>query len=222
MKRWAVKIEYLLLILISFFFLTGCSLIERWLPEATPAPSGTVLFSDDFSDPKGWGTLGRTGGSVSFDYQGMKITVNIPNYLFWTVNGKKYPDAAIDVDAVLLNGPTNDNFGILCRFQDNEHYYGFVISHDGYYGIFKMKDGAIEPLLKPDAMQYSEEIRQGGVVNHLEATCNGSALTLAVNGKTLATVDDTDYQSGQIGLIAGAYNQAGVEIFFDNLVVKQP
>lgn len=217
-----MKIKLLFPILVFSCFLTGCSIVEQWLPESTPAPSGTTLFSDDFSNPQGWGTQGRTGGSVDFVYEGMKITVDTPNYLFWTVNGQKFQDAIIDVDAVLLNGSTNDNFGILCRFQDNEHFYGFVVSHDGYYGIFKMKDGIVEPLLKPDAMQYSDKIRQGGVVNHLQVICDGNALTLKVNGEKLTSIGDLDYQTGKIGLIAGAYDQADIELFFDNLVVTQP
>lgn len=217
-----MKTRTLLPIIFLCALFTGCTSIQKLMPVATPAASGTVLFSDDFSDPKGWGTLGRSGGSVEFNYEGMMLTVNTPNTLFWTVNGKNYSDMTIDVDAVLLDGPANDNFGVLCRFQDNEHFYGFVISHDGYYGIFKMKDGAIEPLLTPDAMRYSDKIRQGGVVNHLQALCQGNTLMLDVNGDELISVSDPDFQSGQIGLIGGAYEQAGVVLFFDNLVVTQP
>lgn len=220
--RWTVKTRILLPLIFICAVLAGCTTINRLLPEATPAASGTVLFSDDFSDPGGWGTLGRTGGSIAYESEGLKITVNTPNYLFWTVNGKKYADTIIDVDAVLLSGPQNDNFGVLCRFQDSEHFYGFVISHDGYYGVFKMKEGVIEPLLKPDAMQYSEKIRQGGVVNHIQAVCEGNSLTLNVNGEKLIGIGDLDFQSGQVGLVGGAYGQAGVELFFDNLVVTQP
>jgi len=104
----------------------------------------------------------------------------------------------IDVDAVLLSGPTNDNFGAICRFKDNGNFYGFVISHDGYFGIFKSIEGVITPLMKPEGMQYSEVIRQGGIVNHIQVVCQGSTLTMSVNGEELASIGDPDCRKGNL------------------------
>lgn len=166
--------------------------------------------------------MGRSGGSIGFEYQGLQIKVDTPNSLFWTVNTDSRQDVKVDVDAVLLSGPTNDNFGVICRFKDNDNFYGFVISHDGYYGMFKNIAGVIEPLLQPEGMRYSEVIRQGGIVNHLQVVCQGTTLTLNVNGETLASVDDSDLDKGKFGLIAGAYDTSGVDVLFDNLLIVQP
>lgn len=166
--------------------------------------------------------MGRTGGEIGFEYQGLVISVDVGNYLFWTVNGGKYADTRIDVDAVLLDGPTDDNFGVICRFEDNENFYGFLVSHDGYYGIFKMQEGNMV-LSSPDGnLQFNEAIRQGGVVNHIEATCKGNLLSLKVNDILLAEVLDPTFTEGKIGLIAGAYEYPGVKVLFDNLKVSQP
>ena len=217
-----MKIVRLPLLIAFLFGLSGCSTIENLLPAATASASGTILYADDFTNPQGWGTMGRSGGSVAFNYDGLEIKVDTPNSLFWTVNGKSYTDVQIDVDAVLLSGPTNDNFGVLCRFKDNQNFYGFIVSHDGYYGLFKSIDGVIHPLLETDGMKYSEIIRQGGIVNHIQVICQGTSLTLNVNGEEMASVTDPDLAKGQFGLIAGAYDTAGVEVFFDNLLVIQP
>ena len=211
-----------LLFSLSFLAIAGCTVVENLLPSGTPLESGTILYADDFSKPGGWGTMGRNGGSIQFEYEGLNIKVDTPNFLFWTVNGKNYQDVMVDVDAVLLSGPTNDNFGVICRFKNNENFYGMVISHDGYYGIFKNIEGNIQPLLQPEGMRYSEIIRQGGIVNHIQATCRGKSLSLTVNGEKLASVDDSDLASGKFGLIAGAYDQPGVDVLFDNLLVVQP
>lgn len=204
-------------ILTAVLVLTACS--------QTPitARHGATLFKDDFSvTPNGWGTMGREGGEIGFQYEGLVITVNLPNFLFWSVNGDVYADTKIDVDAVLLDGSPNDNFGVICRYQDNKNFYGFLVSHDGYYGIFKMIDGqVVMPSISGD-MGYSDAIRQGGVVNHIKAICEEDLLTLIVNDEVLAEVKDASFSSGQIGLIAGAYDAPGVKILFDNLRVKQP
>jgi hypothetical protein len=184
---------------------------------ATAAPSGTLLFSDTFEDNSNhWGTSSDTTGSISFAYQGLDIKVTQPNSLLWSVAGEKFTDVQVEVDGVLLGGPANDVFGAVCRFQDKDHFYGFLISHDGYYGIFKMENGNLILADTEQGLKYSEAIRKGGIVNHIQAICQGDLLKLAVNGEILSIVKDDGYASGQNGLIAGTYAIGGSEVFFDN------
>jgi hypothetical protein len=208
---------FLIVILIS-----GCSILPSSNTVETAHP-GWTYFADDFSaTPNGWGTLGRDGGEVIFEYGGLVIKMNTPNSLYWTVNEGSYADTKIDVDAVLLDGPSDDNFGVVCRFTDNNNFYGFLVTHDGYYGIFKMLDGQMVLTRNKTNLDYSEAIRQGGVVNHVSAECNGNVLKLTVNDTLLSEIQDSSFSTGQIGLIAGAYETAGVQVLFDNLKVTQP
>ena len=210
------------LILFSLI-LSGCQIIKSMQPVATTAPSGTLLFKDDFAtNSNHWGISNSEAGLVSFVYQGLDIKVEKTDSLLWTLASQKYQDVKINVDGVLLGGPTDDVYGAICRFQDGQHFYGFLITHDGYYGIFKMQDGKLILADPNGGLKYSEAIRQGGVVNHLEAVCQGDLLKLSVNGQLLAEIQDSSLTEGQIGLIAGAYSSPGVEVFFDNLEVTQP
>ncbi|MEA5079090.1 MAG: hypothetical protein VB013_11030 [Anaerolineaceae bacterium] len=213
----------LFIAILSIFFLSSCQAINSLQPVATAAPGGTVLFSDEFDDNANhWGTSNSATGAVSFVYEGLDIKVDQPNSLLWSVAGKKYADVKIDVDGVLLSGPSNDVFGAVCRFSDANHFYGFLISHDGYYGIFKMENGSLILADQDQGLKYSDVILQGGTVNHITATCQGDKLSLAVNGQLLSIVQDDSYASGQIGLIAGTYENGGSELFFDHLQVSQP
>ena len=153
---------------------------------------------------------------------GLDIKVNTPNSLLWTVTADQFRDTQIEVDGVLLGGPTDDAFGVICRFQDNEHFYGFLLSHDGYYGIFKMDGGNMLLADSQAGLRYSDVIRQGGVVNHIQAVCQGETLRLTVNDTLLSEVQDRSYAPGQMGLNVGTYEIAGTEVFFDNLQVYQP
>jgi hypothetical protein len=205
------------------FILYGCDKVDLFDKPVPDFPSGTVLFKDDFSkSPNGWGTIGRDGGEIAFEFEGMDITVTTPDTLFWTVNGDKFTDSRIEVDAVLLDGPANDTFGVVCRYQDSGNFYAFMVSHDGYFGILKMQAGQITLANPSGDLEYSEKIRQGGVVNHLMAICQGSTLTFIVNDTLLGQIEDPSFTNGQIGLIAGAYNIPGVKVLFDNLMVIQP
>jgi hypothetical protein len=221
-----MKIQYLskiYLIVASVLLISACSVLQKGNEVVPTAHPGWIFFQDDFSSsPNGWGTLGREGGEAIFEYGGLVLKVNTPNSLYWTINEQKYSDTEIDVDAVLLDGPTNDNFGVICRFVDNDNFYGFLVTHDGYYGIFKMQAGKMILSGNKLNLDFSEAIRQGGVVNHISAECNGKILKLTVNDSLLAEIQDESFQSGQVGLIAGAYNIAGVQVLFDNLKVTQP
>ena len=73
-----------------------------------------------------------------------------------------------------------------------------------------------------DAMQPSEAIQQGGAQNTIRADCVGSTLSLYVNGQKLDEVQDTEFASGDVGLIAGSFDTPGTDIHFDNFVVTKP
>ena len=203
--------------------LAGCRQTGLHLPAAGQRTSGELLFEDDFSNPpNGWGTMEKDGGEIEFAYDGLMFSVFLPNFMYWSVTGKEYNDARIEVDAVLADGSLNDNFGIICRFKDDSNFYGFLLSHDGYYGIIKYVDGKMSMVSNEGNMGFSEAIRPGGVVNHLQVTCKGNLLRLSANDTLLAEVVDDSFVSGKAGLIAGAYNEPGVMVFFDNFKVFQP
>jgi hypothetical protein len=210
-------------ILIGLMTLNACSTAENTPSAQITLAPGTLLDMDDFStNQNGWGTIDRDGGEIAYEFEGMTITVNTPNFSFLTVNGKKFTNSRIEIDAVLLEGPSNDNFGVICRFQDYKNYYAFVISHDGYFGVYKVMDGVMILGNETGNLDYSDAIRKGGVVNHISATCDGDILSLTVNDTLLSKIQDSSFNAGQIGLIASAYSDPGVKVLFDNLEIYQP
>jgi hypothetical protein len=68
----------------------------------------------------------------------------------------------------------------------------------------------------------SDKILKGDATNHIRADCVGDTLTLYVNGEKLAEAKDSDFTSGDVGLMAGTFDQVGVDIRFDNFVVSRP
>jgi hypothetical protein len=65
-------------------------------------------------------------------------------------------------------------------------------------------------------------VRQGNATNHIQAECNGSTLRLVVNGQQLAETTDSDFTSGDAGLLAGSFENPGTDILFDNFIVREP
>lgn len=197
----------------------GCSILKS---QSTPQP-GELMLADDFSNPKtGWDTWQDADGSmVAYQNDGLRILVNAEQYDFWSRPGKSFKNVHIEVDAAKVGGPNDNDYGVICRYQDRNNFYALLISSDGYYGTLKVKEG-VYSLIGAETMQFSESIRKGEAINHIRADCVEDGLILWVNGEKLSIVRDVDFHNGDVGVIAGTNATAGVDILFDNFVVYNP
>jgi hypothetical protein len=207
------------IILILGLVLTACSGPAPSLAgKKTPRPN--VIFEDDFSDvSSGWETWADPNGSfVAYQNGGMRFLVQEKRFDYWSRPGKRFADASVEVDAVKLAGPNDNDYGLMCRYQDRSNFYAFVISSDGYAGIIKVEQGNYK-ILTGDQLSFSPSIRRGEALNHLRMDCIGQTLVLAVNGQVVVQAQDRAFASGEIALMAGTNSDPGVDIFFDNFVV---
>ncbi|MBN1440858.1 MAG: hypothetical protein JW929_15735 [Anaerolineales bacterium] len=195
-------------------------------PEPEPtATQSNVIFEDDFSSSaSGWGSLSDEYGTSSYTDGAYVITVEETlTYLFEDLDDPAdLADVQVDVDIMASDEVLHDA-GVLCRIQDSDNFYYFIIASDGYYAIGKFKDGEDILLGTEDMLKDTDGvIRQGAADNHLQAVCAGNQLTLVVNGIELFSVEDEDFASGAVGLIAGSYEDVPVTVIFDNFVLAKP
>jgi hypothetical protein len=192
------------------------------LPPATATASSNVLFEDDFEDPgSGWLSLRDAEGITDYEQGGYRIKVDKPDWFFWVEAGRTFTDVQIDVDAVKIGGPDQNEFGVICRYVDETNFYFLSITSDGYYGVNKLIDDEYE-FIGMSEMQSTPAVKLGDASNHLQVTCDGNSLRLSVNGSLVADVQDDSFASGDVGLIAGTTDEPGADVLFDNLVVVSP
>jgi len=198
-------------------------------PVSTPAGGGgggqasNVLFSDDFSNTgSGWDRSQDANYVSDYANGGYRIYVNDTNYDLWANPSKSFPgDVRVEVDATKTGGPDDNDFGLICRYQDTDNFYFFLISSDGYAAIGKYEGGS-QQLISSDSMVKAEGITPGAATNHIRADCVGSELTLYVNGNLVATATNSSFTSGDVGLMAGTFGEPGTDILFDNFYVYKP
>ncbi|MBA7594375.1 hypothetical protein ES703_01316 [subsurface metagenome] len=186
------------------------------------AAGPTVLFSDNFSDPSsGWVTYDESDGKVAYQngYFYIKDYTN-PEWAMYGEAQRYFTDFILEVETWLVGG-TDDNWqAIGCRLENEDNYYDFRISADGYYIIAKWFNGNDTVFAGPT---YSSYINQGvGAVNLIHIECIGSSLSLSVNGHLLKQVTDTSFSGGDIALAANALSGTFTEVAFDNLVITEP
>jgi hypothetical protein len=185
-------------------------------PEPIPAE---LVFEDDFSEDRSWYTEQNSRFSLELTDEGYKISVNILNAPIWSIRDQSFDDVIVEVDTTRLSGAKSGYAGLVCRHQDEDNYYALVISSDGTYGIAKMQDGEFEFI--QEGSDQSGMIKSGAT-NRVRAECIGDKLSLYANGQLLLQVQDDNFPSGAVGLIAGTRMDGAIEAFFDNFAIYRP
>lgn len=218
-------------LVLTIILLTACdSMPEVAIPFADSGPdpcdSGGALFADDFSGEQncGWVEYNRGGAVVSIEDGTMNMSTSSPGEIWWTNPEREFGDVIINVKASQMSNVNDNAYGIICRYQDEQHFYLFLISGDGYYAIGKYAgtDVPITYLTSDGQYQPSDLINQGIATNDIQASCIGNQLSLAVNGQPLLTATDSELASGDIGLAVSTLQQGTVEVAFDDVRVFAP
>ena len=200
----------------------GCAPLR---PEEAAATRTANLYSDDFADTNsGWDRFQNDTGATDYSNVGYVIFIKRPNIIKWANPNQKFQnDIKIEVDAKRAEGPEDNAFGVICRYQDPDNFYYFYISSDGYAGIGRKVQGTFNIISAPDGKLVKVEAVTGGTTtNHLRADCIGSTLSLYVNSTPVATAFDAAFSGGDVGLIARTYADGGADIIFSKFRVSQP
>ncbi len=184
-----------------------------------------VLFQDDFSSTgSGWDRDDWENGLTDYANDAYRIYVKQPQYDIWAIVDKSLPgDVKIEVDATKTSGPDVNLFGVICRYTENVEaqtfdFYYLVVGSDGYAAIVLIDDGESNLLTET----FTTDIVKPTSPNRIRAVCNGSSLVLSVNGQQVLSAEDTTLTAGDVGLVAGTFDDPNVDVTFDNFVVTQP
>lgn len=204
---------------ILLILLTSCLPVPP-APPITSGNPGDIIYHENFVDnTSGWDRLANDGGIMDYDSGGYRILVRQPKLNFWSTPEKNFKNVRVEADVTRLNGPNENRIGLMCRY-GNGNYYFFIISSDGFYAIGKFIGGQTL-LLGQEQMQASGLILPNAI-NHLRADCVGNTLTFYVNFNQVASIQDTDFTTGDVGVLAGSFTEPGVDVLFQNFVVIQP
>ncbi len=210
----------ILLVSITVIFVLGaCSPLLELAGVNSVNSENTPFFMDDFSDHQnGWKLTIQEEGIVQYDGDAIRMLIKNPGTELWSTPGIVIKNSSINVDAEKISGPDNNLFGLLCRYNDADNFYGFLISSDGYYAIVKTIGGE-RRILSSDSFEPSSFIQKGASNNHIRADCVDKTLTLFVNWEKVDEVADIDLSSGDVGIISGTFTEPGTDIKFDNFIV---
>lgn len=217
---------------------------------ATFDGSGSDGFNPDWSQYPGRLSAEVSGGQ-------MQITVGEVVSGAYSVASPHFGDFDLTAEAQTVAGPLDNGYGIVFRLQNKDNatfeddsYYLFLISADGFYQLLRVIDGQA-PQIVSDWIE-SPLINQGlGAVNRLRVVARGDQFSFYINdqpvamcipddpaaqstihpltgecmgGQMLETITDATIASGQIGVAAQStlMGGEGVVAAFDNLLIYAP
>jgi S1-C subfamily serine protease len=195
------------------------NIIEEPKPDIALPVGRELIYADDFSDDdSGWTSGAVNDGYVGYRNGAYEIQVDMDNYVYWGLSKESFSDFIVTINTRVISSSGDGEYGVICRHQDNENFYGFAVSEDGWFSIWMMEENEFEMVLDWD---YSREIPTYAPLT-LTVACIGNKLTLAVDGIVMAEVTDYTYSRGDIGLFAGTWGEGGFSVAFDDLVVMAP
>ncbi len=259
MRRLLVLL-ILVVIFVALFALSRS--IAGWGHYVVAGDAGALLYAASFD---GGGTDGFNGDwsqypgrlSAQLADGAMQISVGEPNKGAYAYAAPYFGDFDLRVDARAVSGPVDNGYGVVFRLQnkdnvqtEDDNYYLFLISSDGYYQVTRSVDGDVKVI--SDWIE-SPLVNQGlDAVNHLRVVARGDQFNFFINdqpvalcipndpaaqstinsltgecvgGAMLDTLTDDAIPNGQVGVsalwTAGA-DEEPVVAAFDNLLVYAP
>ena len=218
------RVSFPIILLLLTGLAAGC--LPENLQGPDPCNEGGTLLNDDFDGSKdcGWLLFNGRGITEEIAEDSLRISNSLPGELAWANADRNLNDQIINVQARQVSGPDDNAYGVICRYQNEENFYVFLVSGDGHYAIGKYQSGSpqVQYLTGEGQYVFSEAINQGAAQNDIRASCIGSELSLAVNGIPLETVTDPTFVTGDVGLGASTFQPGTTVIEFDSIRVIAP
>lgn len=196
------------------------------IPTATPTASPFLLNEADFDSGSCFQSDGVSPSSdvERFSQNGQfHMRINVPNIIAWTVcENKEFKDFILEADVTKIEGPDNNAFGLIFRFNpDTDEFYNFSIGADGYYVLTEDGLNYKDPKFLVD-WDTSPVIKTSASTNHLKLIVIGNKIEYYVNDTLLGSINDSSLAAGDIGIFASTFDVKGVHVSFDNIKVSQP
>ncbi len=197
------------------------------LPTETELPinAGNVLLEDDFSvGDSNWGTGTDSDSAVEYVDDTLNFIVFTQNWIVWsTPDDVDYKNVHVEVTVIINDTDPNTAFGILCNQQaSNDGSYHYVaVTPSGQYAIAKAEAGQTDLFLtNNDEWGTSGSITKNASSYRVGADCGNGTLTLYVDGRQIASVSDSSYTTGGVGLFTWSAQEATTtDVSFDDFVV---
>ncbi|HVF24269.1 MAG TPA: TIR domain-containing protein [Anaerolineales bacterium] len=200
--------------------------------EVQAVPEAQSYYTEEFDgNLDSWSSVMSSGieSQVSMRINSGVLGVQLSPYedkIPWAQlinNDFTYTDVQVEV-VTTNNGNNANGVSLVCQYSDSG-WYEFVVSNAQLYSIYAFDAlGSVQPGYFEMVAGGSPAIKSGHVSNVYTAVCNGTELTLLVNGTPVKSITDTRYNftEGKVGVGAASPQMLPVDIQFESVTVSAP
>lgn len=178
---------------------------EVWVGSTTDFETGT--FED--------------GSSLT--QQGEQYIIHTTNlrsgrYLTGKSQAEPLKNVMIEVQADQQAGTDDNWFGVMCRVDEKNAGYAFLISNDGFWAIAKADGSRLRFL---ENWRKNDAINKEGT-NTIQAYCMDNYQALYINDEFVGDYEDRSISTaGQVALISGGPEDEPITVAFHDLQAKR-
>lgn len=178
-------------------------------------------YLETFDEPGSWSSGDDTYSSGQVAEGVYDLLIKGDDVSRWASAGEDFADGNYQVEAVQIDGPLDNGYGMLFRAEpESGNFYLFKISGDGYVWIGRYRDEAEEQALIGNHWFAAPAVKQGlNQTNTLRVQAESGNMIFYVNDQEVGRVTDNTFASGDIGLYAQTLGFPGVHVQFDNFSV---
>lgn len=190
-------------------------------PAFAVCPGASVLIEDQFEIlAPVWG---EASSKIKVEGGQLVLTAASGTYT-WAINNSTLLDdidMCVNVTTQTAADATDAFGGAVFWYQDVNNFYVFELAPNGRASVWRRQRGK---WLEQVGWKSAENANEGeGASNELRVTTVGSDATLFVNGTEFARIEGSPPEEGQqIGLFAGASDDAEAVFAYDGLRVTRP
>jgi hypothetical protein len=241
----------LLIVLLAVAYLLN-RLTANW-HYVLPIEAGKVAYVATFDNLTDDWNLYQGRLNAGIENSVLRLQADDTNKKPFSVSKQFWGDVDFSVQASPVDGPINNGYGVIFRLQnkgntapDDDDFYLFLVSSDGYYQVVRSLDGQQKELsnwipsrLVNQGISVTNVLRVVALGNRFQFYINGQLVQLCVpddpngvstydernggcKGTMVDTLEDATIPNGQIGVVIQTLDEPGVTVNFDNVMVVGP
>jgi serine/threonine-protein kinase len=175
------------------------------------------VYEEDFASPgPEWEVNIGENAEFRIAQGAYSIRVTKTNWLAWNTVGLDLTDFEVAFEVRLAEGVTDNDAGMLFRYQDRDNYYELDISGENSFRVGKQVSGDWQQLLD---WTKSSAIRPLGAVNRVRLIAEGDQFRIVINDELVGRFSDSSFASGDLAPVVTAYDEPPARAVFDNIRV---
>ncbi len=192
----------------------------------TPSMEEMIIYETNFDDFQAWFAY-KISLNLEDAYNlnpttgGLDVMMNEVNGTVYALYGKGVDSTDVELNASFetMADSNRNSFDLICRASD-KGWYEFGLDSGGLWFIRKYDQVINE--YKDLGRGGSLSINMGTAENSVQASCNGSELSLWINSEMITSVEDTQFKGGYFGFGLATFDNGNAHVRVDSFQARVP